>query len=128
MPGRQLVESLVWHNGWQVGGIVTPEDFNEKIRLGKYTRWAKGMTEDQLEGLLWAVGEFGCRASIPLEVLSKHPVDDVFAHARAVTGLKIIADFARGEFITRDEVRHVMREALGRVESGETATTPESET
>jgi len=33
-----------------------------RLRMGKYTRWASDLTEDEVRELLWLVGEFGVRA------------------------------------------------------------------
>jgi len=35
------------------------EDFRQKLQIGKYTRWAAELTDDQLEAALWAIGEYG---------------------------------------------------------------------
>jgi hypothetical protein len=42
----------------------------ENLRLGKYTRWAAGLSEAQLVAILWMVGEFGYRAYHVLPLLS----------------------------------------------------------
>jgi hypothetical protein len=41
----------------------------ERLRLGKYTRWAANLSEAQVEALLWMIGEFGSRASHVLPLL-----------------------------------------------------------
>lgn len=46
------------------------EQARERLRLGKYTRWAVGLTEAELEAVLWMVGEFGYRASYVLPLLT----------------------------------------------------------
>ena len=38
------------------------DSFRERLRLGKYSRWAVDLTEAQLEAVLWMVGEYGYRA------------------------------------------------------------------
>ena len=47
-------------------------EFREKIRFGKYSRWAVDLTEEQLPALFWAVGEYGYRADQPLAVLRRY--------------------------------------------------------
>src|SRR5437879_2179826 len=46
------------------------DEVRERFRLGKYTRWAVGLTEAQLEAVLWMIGEFGYRASHVLPLLT----------------------------------------------------------
>jgi hypothetical protein len=46
------------------------DEARERFRLGKYTRWAVGLTEAQLEALLWMIGELGYRASRVLPLLT----------------------------------------------------------
>ncbi len=49
--------------------MFSPE-FRERLRLGKYSRWAVNLTEAQLEAVLWMVGESGYRASYVLPLLA----------------------------------------------------------
>jgi hypothetical protein len=51
---------------------VFSEDFRRRLILGKYRRWAVDLTEDQLEVILWMVGEYGCRAPRVLKLLKVH--------------------------------------------------------
>lgn len=46
------------------------DEVRQRLRLGKYSRWAAGLTEDQLEALLWMIGEFGYRAYHVLPLLT----------------------------------------------------------
>jgi hypothetical protein len=46
------------------------DEARERFRRGKYLGWAAGLTEAQLEALLWMVGEFGYRASYVLPLLT----------------------------------------------------------
>lgn len=48
------------------------DEFRERLRLGKYSRWAVNLTEDQLEAILWMVGEYGYRAYHVLPMLTTH--------------------------------------------------------
>lgn len=45
-------------------------DFRERLRLGKYSRWAVNLTEAQLEAIIWMVGEYGYRAYNVLPLLA----------------------------------------------------------
>lgn len=43
---------------------VSVDNFRVRLAEGKYTRWARNLTLDQIEAVLWLVGEFGIRSSI----------------------------------------------------------------
>ena len=75
--------------------MFSPE-FRKKLRFGKYTSWAIDLTEDQLEALFWALGEYGYRASDPLDVLHRYATKDQ-CYARYMTGLETIAEFTGGK-------------------------------
>src|ERR1700722_14195562 len=47
-------------------------DARDRLRLGKYTRWAVNLTEAQLEAVLWMVGEFSYRAVHVFPLLERH--------------------------------------------------------
>jgi hypothetical protein len=49
--------------------MFSPE-FHERLRLGKYSRWAVNLTEAQLEAVIWMVGEYGYRAFHALPLLT----------------------------------------------------------
>lgn len=49
--------------------MFSPE-FRERLRLGKYSRWAVNLTEAQLEAVIWMVGEYGYRAYHVLPLLA----------------------------------------------------------
>jgi F420-dependent methylenetetrahydromethanopterin dehydrogenase len=91
---------------------MSSEEFRVGRRTGKYNRWAAELTDDQLEAVIWAVGEYGCRSSIPLEVLRQHSHFDPFSHARAVLALEVLADFTRGHFIDIDQYCAKVQEAV----------------
>jgi len=83
--------------------IMFLEEFRKSLARGKYTKWAKDLTEDEFKALLWAVGEYGYRASNLLKVLHQHsPADSFLTPARGVLALKVLADFANGKTITLD--------------------------
>jgi hypothetical protein len=48
------------------------EEFRERLRLGKYSRWAVNLTEAELEAIIWMIGEYGYRASYILPLLTAH--------------------------------------------------------
>jgi hypothetical protein len=75
------------------------KQFLEKISKDKYARWAVDLTEDHLETLLWAVGEYGVRSDKPLELLHAHMPRD-YSHARAVLALEVLAEFVNGRPIS----------------------------
>jgi hypothetical protein len=72
------------------------ESFRENLKHGKYSEWATDLTQEHLEALLWAVGEYGYRSHDVLEVLRQHTPGDPVAHARAVLALEILAEFVHG--------------------------------
>src|SRR5437899_1671809 len=89
-----------------------PEQFRKRIEQRKYAKWAKDLTEDQLEALLCAVGEFGYRAFEPLRILHRHSPKDSVSHARAVLALEILAEFAFGKPTTLEPLRKRFSQAM----------------
>ena len=49
--------------------MFSPE-FRERLRLGKYSRWAVNLTEAQLEAIIWMIGEYAYRAEHVLPPLA----------------------------------------------------------
>jgi hypothetical protein len=49
--------------------MFSPE-FRERLRLGKYSRWAVNLTEAQLEAIIWMIGEYAYRAHHVLPLLA----------------------------------------------------------
>ena len=88
------------------------EQFRKRIEVGKYTRWAKDLTEEHLEALLWAVGEYGYRSHHGLDVLREHPPRDPVAHARAMVGLEVLADFSARRPINMESLQERIGAAL----------------
>ena len=76
--------------------MFSPE-YRKRLKYGKYTRWAVDLTEDQLEALFWAIGEYGYRASDPLEVLRRYSPTKDGSYGRYMTGLLTIAEFVDGK-------------------------------
>ena len=87
----------------------------ERIRKTKYTRWAQDLTAEQLEALLWAVGEFAYRAEVPLAVLRKHGPGDNIGFARAILGLEVLNDFGKRRPITVEQMRRKIWEVQAEV-------------
>ncbi len=99
------------------------EPFRQQIMLGKYTSWAADLTEEQLMGVLWAVGEYGRRSQKVLECLDRHA--DEFCPAdgfpRARLGLELLSAMADGQRFSTEQVIEQVRSVLRswRAESGE---------
>jgi hypothetical protein len=90
---------------------MLPEALRERLRFGKYTRWAIALSEEELDGLLWAIGEYGYRDSQILPVLEAHEPKDI-PFIRAALGLKVIAEFCENRRINREEVSARVRRAV----------------
>jgi len=88
------------------------EEFRKSLARGKYTDWAKDLTEEELKALLWAVGEYGYRADNVLRVLQQHLPAGPFSRARALLALEVLADFAHGKTITLDPLRKRVSETV----------------
>jgi hypothetical protein len=88
------------------------DEFRERIAMGKYTVWAADLTEEQLEALLWAAGEYGVRAEGVLECLDRH--EDEFQPPgsflpRARLGLELLAQMVKGRRFTVEDVKEQVR-------------------
>lgn len=86
--------------------------FGERIGKYKYAKWAKDLTEDQLEALLWAVGEFGHRAYEPFIALRQYSPQDPFAYGRALAGLQAIVDFSRERPMSLEQLLGKVRKTV----------------
>jgi hypothetical protein len=62
------------------------EQFRERLRYGKYSKWAVDLTEDQLQAIIWMLGEYGYRACYVLPLLSE--LWDAEPSGRAVLALE----------------------------------------
>jgi hypothetical protein len=71
----------------------------EKLRMGKYTRAYARLTSDELEGLLWLLGEWSVRRD--------------GGHPRADVALEALRNFSH-EPLTLEEVYPLMRAAKRR--------------
>lgn len=77
------------------------DEYGENLKFGKYTKWACDLTDAELIGLLWAIGEYGIRA--PLSEMLKGNYDLTTASfygaggkARAMRSLRVLAEAVRG--------------------------------
>ena len=91
-----------------------PDDLDRytKFRLSlaesKYTRWTENLSESQLMGVMWLLGEFTARAT-----LADYPIpEDTLpgGQLRELAGLRGLIKF-RHNPMTVEEVRKYMREA-----------------
>jgi hypothetical protein len=61
-----------------------------RLRGGKYMSWAANLSDEQMYGLLWLIGEFGIRTS-------EHSFQEIVrVPGRARTGLLGILEFVHG--------------------------------
>ena len=92
--------------------LLSSKSFRGRVRLPKYARWAQDLREEEFLSVLGAVGEFGYRADEPLEILRRHGLQYSVSFARAMVGLKILADFAKGRPRTEEQVAQSVRDAV----------------
>jgi hypothetical protein len=99
--------------------MFSPE-FRERLRLGKYSRWAVDLTEDQLEAVLWIVGEYGYRAFHVLPLLTGLWHEE--GSGRAVLALESLFRVVGGDRpsldISTQRVRDFLAEVRGYAEGG----------
>ncbi len=74
--------------------------------MGKYTRWAANLTEDELYGLLWLLGEFGIRTS------TANLFDSIREKGRARTGLLGALAFVHGHPLSKEKAKAAIRNAF----------------
>src|SRR5262245_47424581 len=75
------------------------EEFRRHLLAGKHTRWATGLTEQDLYALLWLVGEYGARAPLILDLVERHRGEvatRLHRFARAKVALELIAQVVSG--------------------------------
>jgi hypothetical protein len=87
-------------------------ELRELLAHGKYTHWAKDMTNDQLVAVLWLVGEFAVRYRSDLDSIivaerDHHPG----GLRRAWEALRWLGSITRTA-LSSDEVRQKMREVM----------------
>jgi len=75
------------------------------LSLGKYTRWAANLSDEEMYGLLWLLGEFGIRTS------EYNLVDSLQEVGRARTGLLGALGFVHGRPVTQEQAMKAIRNA-----------------
>jgi len=78
-------------------------EFQERLATGKYTKWAVDLTEDQLNVVLWAAGEFGRRGLELPSCIDPHTGRFDPSDARARVGLELLAATVHGHPLSKDE-------------------------
>ena len=76
-----------------------------RLKLGKYTRWAASLSDEEVYGLLWLLGEFGIRTS------EYNLVDSIQEVGRARTGLLGALGFVHGHPVNQEQAMKVIRNA-----------------
>jgi hypothetical protein len=76
-----------------------------RLSLGKYTRWAANLSDEEMYGLLWFLGEFGIRSS----EYNLH--EDIQQPGRARTGLLGALGFVHGRPLTEEQAKQAIRGA-----------------
>jgi hypothetical protein len=101
------------------GQAMFSDEFKNRLKGGKYSRWAVDLTKAHMEALLWMVGEYGCRAGIILDLLNEHKdeVWDGVMFARAKLALEMMERLVGGERMDLDELRRRVLEAVDQVMS-----------
>jgi hypothetical protein len=74
-----------------------------RLSLGKYTRWAASLSDEEMYGLLWLLGEFGIRTS------QQNLLSSIQEAGRARTGLLGALDCVHGNALTEEEAKHAIR-------------------
>jgi hypothetical protein len=97
---------------------IFSEDFRRQLELGKYTWWARDLSEAHLGGLLWMLGEFGFRAGPLLDVLDEHA--EQFPHyARGRIALHAIRMIVLGERFDMAEAGRRIRRRRAHLEQAD---------
>jgi len=76
-----------------------------RLNLGKYTRWAANLSDEEMYGLLWLFGEFGIRTS------EYNLADSIRQIGRARTGLLGALGFVHGYPVTQEQAMKAIRNA-----------------
>src|SRR5262245_56463317 len=87
------------------------DEQRKSLRGGKYTAWAADLSFEQLEGILWAVGEIRSRGPWMLDVVERAAAagERPNGGTRAVTALRIILKSVTGVYPSASTVRGMMR-------------------
>jgi hypothetical protein len=88
--------------------MENPDPFvidRRRLNLGKYTRWAASLSDEEIYGLLWLPGQFGIRIS------EYNLVDSIQEVGRARTGLLGALGFVHGRPVTQEQAMKAIRNA-----------------
>jgi hypothetical protein len=77
-----------------------------RLNLGKYTRWSANLTDEQMYGLLWFLGEFGIRTS------ESNLLDSIQEPGRARTGLLGALGFVHGHPLSQEQAMQAIRDGF----------------
>jgi hypothetical protein len=79
-------------------------EFREKLRIGKYTKWASDFSEDNVHALVMMVGELGSRSLLLIEILEKFNAQQPYGGtARAIAAMRAIQDMVDGQRLTSEQ-------------------------
>lgn len=89
-------------------------DLRNRLARGKYTNWAKDLTEEQLIAVLWSIGEYGCRSLPVLNCLTRHqgeffPAD---GYPRARLALELLSAMSDRHMFTIEQVMERIQTVL----------------
>jgi hypothetical protein len=76
-----------------------------RMRLGKYTGWAANLSDEEMYGLLWLLGEFGIRTS------EYNLLNSIQEAGRARTGLLGALGFVHGHPLSQEQAMKAIRNA-----------------
>ena len=77
----------------------------KRLNLGKYTGWAANLSDEEMYGLLWLLGEFGIRTS------EHNLIDSIQETGRARTGLLGALGFVHGHPLSQEQAIKTIRNA-----------------
>lgn len=96
------------------------EVFRDRLSKGKYTRWAADLDEEQVQAILWLLGEFGCRSVKLREKLLAEG-----EYSRAVAALEGLSAIVKGERVGLADALMLVRNELERAMGREPMTKPD---
>ena len=100
------------------------DELRHRLKLGKYTRWAADLTDEQLEAVLWMVGEYAYRADLVLQLLQDNRGMSAWNQerfGRALVALQTLFRIVAGDRPDLEEAKIRIRVFLAQVrEAAET--------
>jgi diguanylate cyclase (GGDEF)-like protein len=104
---RVAVSTKPTGSGLPEGAPMFGDEYRQRLAFGGSSKWAADLTEEQLEAVLWMIGEFGRRAAHVLMALdrcwSESPPHDPVASARAKLALEGLFRVVNGDRPRVDE-------------------------